>query len=99
MKFKNFEEVIKYIRKEILFKGSEDIEADTLELVFFEDKLYLQINAIYNGFEFEFDLTTQKIKVFKENEGEIDAEDVIAAGKIIEILEENKEIITNFCKI
>lgn len=99
MKFKNFEEIIKYIRKEILFKGSEDIEADTLELAFFEDKLYLQINDIYNGFEFEIDLATQKIKVFKENEGEIDAEDVIAAGKIIEILEENKEIITNFCKL
>lgn len=99
MKFKSFEEIIKYIRKEILFKGSENRGADTLKLVFFEDKLYLHINAIYNEFEFEIDLPTQKIKIFKENKGEIDAKDIIAAGKIIEILEENKEIIINFCKI
>lgn len=103
MKFKNFGTMLNYIKQHILSKGTEDLEADDLTISIFEDELTFKINDIYNGFEFTFFKTKQEITIYKPidftEDNKIDPDEIIQAGKLIEILKDNKDIMTKFLEL
>ncbi len=103
MKFKNFGTMLNYIKQHILSKGTEDLEADDLTINIFEDELTFTINNIYNGFEFTFFKTKQEITVYKPRgfteDDRMDPDEIIQAGKIAEILKDNKDVMTKFLEL
>lgn len=99
MKVQNFGEMLDYIKKHILLPATEELEADDLQMSLYEREISFQINALYDGMEYTYNVDENKVTVDYPMDREntmMDAEEIIQVGKMVNFMEENKEVMKKF---
>ena len=99
MKVQNFGEMLDYIKKHILLPATEELEADDLQMNLYEREISFQINALYDGMEYTYSADENKVTVDYPMDREntmMDAQEIIQVGKMVNFMEENKEVMKKF---
>ena len=99
MKVQNFGEMLDYIKKHILLPATEELEADDLQMSLYEREISFQINALYDGMEYTYNVDENKVTVDYPMDREntmMDAQEIIQVGKMVNFMEENKEVMKKF---
>ena len=99
MKVQNFGEMLDYIKKHILLPATEELEADDLQINLYEREISFQINALYDGMEYTYNGDENKVTVDYPMDREntmMDAQEIIQVGKMVNFMEENKEVMKKF---
>ena len=99
MKVQNFGEMLDYIKKHILLPATEELEADDLQMNLYEREISFQINALYDGMEYTYNVDENKVTVDYPMDREntmMDAQEIIQVGKMVNFMEENKEVMKKF---
>ena len=88
-----------YIKKHILLPATEELEADDLQMSLYEREISFQINALYDGMEYTYNADENKVTVDYPMDREntmMDAQEIIQVGKMVNFMEENKEVMKKF---
>ena len=99
MKVKNFGGMLDYIKKHILLPATEELEADDLQMSLYEREISFQINALYDGMEYTYNVDEDKVTVdypMDRKNTMMDAQEAIQVGKMASFMEENKEVMKKF---
>ena len=99
MKVQNFGEMLDYIKKHILLPATEELEADDLQMSLYEREISFQINALYDGMEYTYNADENEVTVDYPMDREntmMDAQEIIQVGKMVNFMEENKEVMRKF---